>query len=362
MYENDKSVILVVDDDPENIQILNGILGSLYRIKAATKGKKALRICASENKPDLVLLDVVMPEMDGYEVCRRLKADEQTKTIPVIFITAMNEENSESLGLAMGAVDYIAKPINPFIVLQRVKNHLLIKASADFLKDKNAFLHEEVEKRTREITAIQDVTIQALASLAETRDSDTGYHILRTQHYVRVLAEHLKGHPRFHEYLKGDTVNLLYKSAPLHDIGKVGIPDQILLKPGQFVSNEYEVMKKHTTLGYEALLNAEESLGVHMEFLSLAKEITLTHHEKWDGTGYPQGLSGEDIPISARLMALADVYDALRSRRVYKEGMSHDEAVETIKEGSGTHFDPDIVEAFLEIKEKFLKIAEQYSN
>jgi putative two-component system response regulator len=259
-------------------------------------------------------------------------------------------------------VDYITKPISPPTVLARVRTQLQNKAHADFLRDQNAWLEAEVGRRTREITAIQDVTILAMASLAETRDSDTGNHIRRTQLYVRALAEKLKSHPRFGYYLSDAMVEVLYKSAPLHDIGKVGVPDRILLKPGKLTAEEFEVMKTHTTLGRDAIEQAERQLGTPVEFLKLAKEIALSHQEKWDGSGYPEGLAGEDIPISARLMAIADVYDALISRRVYKDGLSHERAVQIIRDGRGVHFDPDMVDAFLELADDFRAIATRFGD
>ncbi len=231
----------------------------------------------------------------------------------------------------------------------------------DFLNDKNSFLENEVKKRTAEINAIQDVTIHAMASLAETRDNDTGNHIRRTQHYLKVLAEKMRFHPRFTDFLNDNhIIDALFKSAPLHDIGKIGIPDRILLKPGRFEPSEFEIMKKHPELGRNAILHAERELGIEVPFLKYAKEIAYAHQEKWDGSGYPLGISGDDIPISARLMAVADVYDALISRRVYKEGMPHEEAVQIIIEGRGTHFDPDIVDAFLMLQDDFKRIAEKY--
>jgi len=246
--------------------------------------------------------------------------------------------------------------------MARVHTQLQMKAAADFLRDQNAYLEQEVAKRTREVMAIQDVTILAMASLAETRDSDTGNHIRRTQHYVKVLAKHLQDHPRFCHYLTDRNIELLFKSAPLHDIGKVGIPDRILLKPGAFEPHEFEIMKTHTTLGRDAIEHAERALGTEVEFLSTAKEIALSHQEKWDGSGYPQGIGGDDIPISARLMAVADVYDALISRRVYKAGMPHEKAVQIIAEGRGKHFDPDMVDAFLAVQDDFLAIALRYAD
>ena len=358
-----KAIILVVDDTPDNLTLMSGLLKDNYLVKVANSGARALKIAQSETPPDLILLDIMMPEMDGYEVCRRLKADNKTRDIPIIFLTAKTEVVDETLGFELGASDYITKPISPPIVLARVETHLAIKRVQDFLKDKNTFLNSEINKRTAEIMAIQDVTINAMASLAETRDNETGNHIRRTQRYVKVLAEKLRFNPRFAHFLNDDkTIELLYKSAPLHDIGKVGIPDRILLKPGRFEPEEFEIMKTHTTLGRDAILQAEKDLGVEMPFLKYAKEIAYSHQEKWDGSGYPEGLSGDDIPISARLMAVADVYDALISRRVYKAPMPHEKAVEIIKDGKGSHFDPDMADAFLELQDEFKKIAAAYAD
>ena len=357
-----KPTILVVDDTTDNLMLMNALLKDLYRIKVANNGQKALQIVASADKPDLILLDIMMPDLDGFEVCRRLKADPALATIPVIFLTAKVAVEDEELGFSLGAVDFISKPISPPVLLARVKTQLALKSHVDFLRDNNAFLQAEVEKRTQDVLAIQDVTILAMASLAETRDSDTGNHIRRTQYYVKELAQQLRHHPKYAAILDDDMIKLLYKSAPLHDIGKVGIPDSILLKPGRFVGNEFEIMKTHTTLGWNAIEYAEKALGAPVAFLRLAKEIALYHQEKWDGSGYPEGLAGEAIPLSARLMALADVYDALISRRVYKEGMPHEKARVIILEGRGSHFDPDIVDAYLAVEEQFVEIALRYAD
>jgi putative two-component system response regulator len=354
--------ILAVDDAPVNLSLITGLLKSHYRVKVANSGEKALRIVHSDLPPDLVLLDVMMPDLDGIEVCRRLKNDPRTRHIPVIFLTAMAKSDDERLGLEAGAVDYITKPISPPILLARVKTHLQLKAGQDFLKDKNAYLESEVIRRTREVQAIQDVTILTMASLAETRDNETGNHIRRTQHYVKALANKLRDHPRFAGYFTDHVIDLLFKSAPLHDIGKVGIPDKILLKPGKLTPEEFEIMKTHTTLGRDAIEQAERQLGTPVEFLKLAKEIAYSHQEKWDGSGYPEGLSGDAIPVSARLMAVADVYDALISRRVYKAAFTHERAVELISEGRGKHFDPDITDAFMEMREEFRMIAKKFGD
>ena len=357
-----KKTILVVDDTPDNLSLMGGLLKDKYRVKFANSGEKALAAVQRGSPPDLILLDIMMPGMSGHEVCQRLKADPATNSIPIIFLTAMAEPEDEKTGLDMGAADYITKPISPAIVLARVKTQLENKEAADFLRDQAQFLRTEVEKQTRQITAIQDVTILAMASLAETRDSDTGNHIRRTQFYVLELAQRLKDHPRFSAFLTPENIEVLFKTAPLHDIGKVGIPDRILLKPGRFEPEEFEIMKTHTTLGRDAIEHAEGSLGMEVEFLKMAKEIAYSHQEKWDGSGYPEALSGDEIPISARLMAVADVYDALISRRVYKAGMPHAKAVLIINEGSGTHFDPDVVDAFNDSVEAFREIAQRYAD
>ena len=360
--EHDNPMILIIDDTTDNLWLMQELLREHYVLATANHGERGLEIARTPPHPSLILLDVMMPDMDGYEVCARLKNESSTRDIPIIFLTARNEVHDIEHGFSLGAVDYISKPITPPILLARVRTHLALKRTADFFRDKNAFLEREVGLRTREVNAIQDVTILAMASLAETRDADTGNHIRRTQHYVRALAWQLSSHPRFRDYLSVGNINLLYKSAPLHDIGKVGIPDRILLKPGRLTPEEFEIMKTHTTLGRDAIVHAEQTYGIALAFLTMAKEITYSHQEKWDGTGYPEGLVGEKIPVSARLMALADVYDALISRRVYKEPMPHDEAVRLIALSSGKHFDPDIVEAFLEIAPNFDAIAQTYAD
>jgi putative two-component system response regulator len=358
----ERATILLVDDTPDNLALMSGLLKDRYKVKVATSGERALRIAASVPAPNLILLDIMMPVMDGYEVCRRLKNDPLTMHIPVIFLTARDELSAQEQGLALGAVDYITKPVSSPIVMARVKTHLALQAADGFLRDQNEFLEREVARRTQEVTAIQDVTILAMASMAETRDSETGSHIRRTQFYVKALADRLRLHPRFAWYLTDFNIGLLFKSAPLHDIGKVGIPDSILLKPGRLEPQEFEIMKTHTTRGHDAIAHAETTLGTSDEFLSCAKSIALSHQEKWDGSGYPQGLAGDAIPIAARLMAVADVYDALISRRVYKEAMSHESAVGIIVEGWGTHFDGDMVDAFVDIQKELQAITLRFSD
>ena len=354
--------VLVVDDTPDNLVLVSELLGEHYRVKVANSGARALKAAQTDPVPDLVLLDIMMPEMDGYEVCRQLKAAAATRDIPIIFLTARADRDDERLGLELGAVDYITKPMSPPIVLARVQTHQALKATADFLRDKSAYLEREVALRTLEVQALQDVTIMAMASLAETRDDETGNHIRRTQLYVKALAERLRAHPRFEAVLNTQMIELIYKSAPLHDIGKIGIPDHILLKPGKLTDNEFEVVKEHTLLGRKAIEGAERRLGMRVRFLNVAKDMACCHHERWDGTGYPLCLAGDAIPVPGRLMALADVYDAIISQRIYKSASTHEQACSAIVKGRGTQFDPDVVDAFIDIAEEFRDIALKYPD
>lgn len=356
------ATVLVVDDQPENLRVVTTLLKDEYRVRVATSGQQALELASQVPQPHLILLDVMMPGMDGYDVCSRLRSEAATVNIPIIFLTAVAETSEEERGFAMGAVDYITKPISPPILRARVRTHLALTRARDVLRDENSYLEAEVEKRTRQVELIKDVTIIAMASLAETRSNETGHHLMRTQRYVRALARQLRNRPRFAGFLNDDYIDLIYKSAPLHDIGKVGIPDQILLKPGILTNEEFDVMKTHTRLGLEAIRRAEKCLEGEERFLDVASEIALFHHERWDGSGYPEGLSGDAIPLSARMMAIGDVYDALISERVYKSALNHEEAVAIIENGKGTQFDPDMVAAFLEVAEEFRSITMEFSG
>ena len=353
----DQRTVLVVDDTAENIDVLVGTLKNRYRIKAALSGEKALEIARGDEPPDIILLDIMMPGMDGYQVADALKKDPKTMNIPIIFVTAMDEMENEKKGFETGAVDYILKPVSPPIVRARVNTHLELKMHRDHLE-------EMVNQRTKELELTREVTISSLASLAETRDNETGGHIRRTQFYVKALAKTLQSNPAFSPMLDDTTVDLLYKSAPLHDVGKVGVPDAILLKPDKLNDEEFEIMKKHTELGRDTILRAEEGMGnEHVSgFLRFAREIAYSHHEKWDGSGYPLGLKGREIPLPGRIMAVADVYDALISKRVYKPPFSHAKARGIILEGSGIQFDPDIIAAFLEQEENFRQIALEFAD
>jgi putative two-component system response regulator len=355
-------LVLIVDDAPEILATLVELLRPYYRTRVANSGDKALLYARTQERPNLILLDVLMPSPDGYEVCRRLKENPATASIPVIFLTGRAEVEDEKTGFDLGAVDFVTKPIQPPSLLARIRTHLALERATRALREHSEHLEAEVARRTAEVAAIQDVTIVALASLAETRDNETGNHIRRTQCYVRALANELKSHPKFSEFLTPETIERLYKSAPLHDIGKVGVPDHILLKPGKLTPEEFTQMKLHAAHGRDAIARAEEAVGHATDFLRFAKEIAYCHHEKWDGSGYPQGLAGEAIPLSARLMAVADVYDALISKRVYKPAFTHDHAVGIIREGRGAHFDPTVIDAFVAICDEFEQIAKQYAD
>ena len=358
----DKKKILIVDDEPVNLAVLIEILKPQYSVRVANSGYRALDIVNSQPRPELILLDVVMPGIDGYEVLSRIKSTPETADIPVIFVTAKNATTDEKIGFALGAVDYITKPVSPDILLGRVKSHLMIKNARDFLSDKNEFLESEISRRLRENQVVQDISIRALAHLAETRDNESGHHILRTQGYVRILAEQLQHNPRFKNIIDNHYIDLVSKSAPLHDIGKVGIPDSILLKPGKLTPEERKIMETHTTLGVQAIEASERDVEQNVDFLVLAKEIVQFHHERWDGKGYPKGLRGEEIPVSARLMALADVFDALISKRVYKEEFSLEQAKKIILNGRGTQFDPDVTDAFETCYDQFVSMARKFKE
>jgi PAS domain S-box-containing protein len=357
-----RPTVLIVDDSPENLIVLCELLQPLYRVQSAASGESALRFANTQPRPALILLDVMMPDVDGYEVFKRLHEMEGTRQIPVIFLTAMDSAQAQLRGFEIGAADYITKPFLPAVVLARVHMQLELKHARERLHDQNDKLEEEVTRRIAENELTQEVSIRALARLAETRDPETGDHILRTQAYVQVIANGLRGAPHFAAVLSDRYIRLLVRSAPLHDIGKVGIPDAILLKPTPLSPEEWTVMKTHAWLGSQAISLAEHDAADSVEFLTLAKEIAHWHHEKWDGSGYPDALAGESIPLSARIMAVADVFDALITPRVYKAPMTYLEAREIIKAGSGRHFDPDLVDVFLAQFQIICDIADRHRD
>lgn len=355
-----RATVLIVDDDTGNLGVLGRVLQPYHDVLAAPSGERALQIAAGVPKPDLILLDVLMPGMGGYEVLAGLRGNPLTRDVPVIFVTGLDSTEDEERGLELGAVDYIAKPYRPRIVLARVNAQLELKQARDWLRDQNVFLEAEVKHRMHDVLLTQDITIKALAELAETRDPETGNHIRRTQEYLRILAVRLQEHPRFSAFLNDKIVGLMAKSAPLHDIGKVGIPDHILLKPEKLTPAEFAVMKTHALLGASAIERAVRDADRRVDFLDLARQIAHFHHERWDGRGYPEGRMRDATPIPARLMALADVFDALISRRVYKPAMPVDQARDIIAGESGGHFDPDVVDAFLSCFDDFVAIAQRF--
>ncbi len=297
-----KHKVLIVDDVAENIHFLMNILKDDYSIIAATNGEKALELAHREPQPDIILLDIMMPDMDGYGVCIALKDDEVTAGIPVIFVTALGEIADETKGLQLGAVDYLTKPVIPELVKSRVFNQLELKRYRDHLE-------ELVDQRTLQLKKSKEATIEAMGIVAEGRDPETGGHIQRTKEYVRILSEALSRREKYEAILTEEYIELIYHSAPLHDIGKVAISDNILLKPGRLTKEEFDQMKEHAAIGEATIKDAQGRLG-EVQMLDVAREIAGGHHEKWDGSGYPRGLQGEQIPLSARIMALADVYDA----------------------------------------------------
>ena len=349
--------VLIVDDNPDNLTVLGELLRDRYKVRAANSGERALQLALQEPLPDIVLLDVMMPDMSGYEVLHHLHSSPVTRHIPVIFVTAMNGTSDEETAFELGAVDYLTKPLRPGVMLARVQAHLELKATRDTLDQERTTLQAEIAGRTHENRVFQDISIRALARLAETRDNETGHHLLRTQAFVHELARRARAHPRFAAELDDAAIELIAKSAPLHDIGKVGIPDRVLLKPGRLDAEEWALMKTHSRLGADSIARAVADTHEPVAFLRHAMDIALHHHERWDGSGYPDGLAGEAIPLAARLMAVADVFDALVSPRVYKTAMSFEQARETMAAQRGLHFDPDLLDTFLAGYETFCDIA-----
>lgn len=347
MLEIKNSKILIVDDTKVNIDILVAALKNDYRISVASDGASALEQ-ASANPPDLVLLDIMMPDLDGYEVCSKLKSDPKTVSVPVIFITALDQVQDKSKGFSLGAVDYITKPFHIVELKARVRTHLALKHAMEHLANQNHTLDIRVRERTRELQETQLEIIYRLSRAAEFRDNETGMHIKRISHMSRALASALDSDE--------ETMDLIFHASPMHDIGKIGIPDRVLLKPGRLDPDEWEIMKTHTTIGADILS------GHHSLLLKIGQLIALTHHEKWDGSGYPQGLSEYAIPLAGRIVSVCDVFDALTSVRPYKDAWPLDQAIDWIKTGGGHAFDPKIVDAFLSILPGILQIKEQYGD
>ncbi len=353
--------ILVVDDSPDNLHLLMRMLSVYaYKVRPVPNGELALQ-AAGRNPPDLILLDINMPEMDGFEVCRRLKADLTLRDIPVIFLSALTDTQDKVKALALGGVDYMAKPIQFEELHARMQTHLQLRDLRRQLENHNQRLQELVQQQVKEISDGQLATIFALAKLAESRDDDTGKHLERTRAFCRMMAVRLAEHADYQDYITAVYVDQLYWASPLHDIGKVGIPDAVLLKPGKLTPDEFALMKQHTVIGARTLAAVRANYPRHA-ILNMGIAIARAHHEKWDGSGYPDGLQGGAIPLSARIMALADVYDALRSKRCYKEAFSHEQSLAIIVGSRGTHFDPAMVDAFLAIEGEFATIRREMDD
>jgi putative two-component system response regulator len=338
---NTKEKILIVDDTPVNIRVLVEALKNDYKLSIATNGKVALNYAMADQPPDLVLLDIMMPEIDGYEVCKRLKAQEKTRDIPIIFITAMSEERNETQGLELGAVDYIVKPINSKIVQARVRTHLELKKHRDHLS-------ELVQEKTAELLEAKLDLINRLARAAEYRDNETGMHVIRMSHYTSILAKAAG--------LNEVECEKIFHAASMHDVGKIGIPDKILLKPARLTEGEFAHMKSHTIIGGRLLE------GGNSDLLRIAHDIAMTHHEKWNGKGYPRGLAGEDIPIEGRISAVCDVFDALTSERPYKKEWPVQEAIDELISQKDEHFDSRLVDLFLDNMDEILVVKKRFAD
>lgn len=360
--------VMVVDDLEENIYLLERLLRPKgYEVISASSGRRALEVIAS-TPPDILLLDLVMPDISGIEICKRLKDDPKTRHIPIVIVTGVAEREYYVEALEAGADDYLTKPLDSVLLHARIRNCLRAKNLQDSLLEyqhalegHNATLEVRVQQRTEQVAKTQSVTVFSLSKLAESRDPETGEHLERMRRYVRVVAEEMSTNPEFSGEITDKFIEELYTSSPLHDIGKVGIPDRILLKPGKLSPLEFDIMKTHTTLGGETLRAADSEAGEH-SFLRMACDIAFCHHEKWDGSGYPNGLKGRDIPLVGRIVALGDVYDALRSKRPYKDPFTHEKARDIILEGREKHFDPQVLDAFLARERAFVEIAESYQD
>jgi putative two-component system response regulator len=347
--------ILIVDDTLANIQVLSGMLKQQgYKVRPVLDGKAALK-AAETHAPDLILLDITMPEMNGYEVCEKLKQDPKLKQIPVIFISALTEPLDKVKAFTVGGVDYITKPFQLEEVRVRVENHLHLASLQQQIENYNRYLEEKVIEQVNEISDSQMATILALAKLAEFRDEDTGRHIERIQYFCRLLVTNMADTPLYRGRISPIYIDNITHASPLHDIGKVGIPDNILLKPGKLTPAEFDIMKTHTLIGFD-LLSVIKDRYTKNSFINVGIEISRSHHEKWDGSGYPDGLKGIDIPLSARILAVADVYDALRSKRPYKTGFDHSTSCKIIMEGRGIHFDPDVIDTFAGLEADFERV------
>jgi putative two-component system response regulator len=349
--ENEKTLIVLVDDNPANLRIGKNVLSEKYTVATAPSAEKMFSLLEN-NIPAMILLDIDMPEMNGYEVIKILKSKPETKDTPVIFLTAKTESDDELEGLSLGAIDYITKPFQPSLLLKRIEVHLLVEAQRKELQYFNKNLQKMVEEKTQSVLELQNALLKTMAELVECRDDITGGHIERTQRGIKILLEEIEKSGVYREEVKNWDVNLLLQSCQLHDVGKISIADNILKKPGKLTDEEFEEMKKHTVFGKQ-VIEKIETMAKESDFLKYAKIFAASHHEKWDGTGYPRRLKGNEIPLLGRIMAIADVYDALTSVRPYKKAFTHEEAVQIITDSGGTQFDPALVELFIKCSQHF---------
>jgi len=349
--ETQRKTVFVVDDDLTNLTVGNETLSEYYNVFTLNSGPLLLKRL-EKHLPDLILLDVNMPEMSGYEVIRRIKEKKETASIPVIFLTAKNDPESELEGLSLGAIDYIIKPFSPPLLLKRIEVHLLVEFQKQELVDFNKNLLKMVETKTKVVVELQNAVLKTIAELIDRRDNSTGGHIERTQQYMMILLNKLAEQGLYEQESASWDLNLLVHSTQLHDVGKIAIDDSILRMPRELTVDEFNIIKRHTTYGEEIISEIQKNTSEH-EFLNYAKIFAGTHHEKWDGSGYPRGLKGKDIPVLGRVIALADVYDALISDRPYKGRYTHEKAVAIISENRGSHFEPAMVDLFMDVADKF---------
>jgi putative two-component system response regulator len=355
-----KKTIFFVDDNAVNLTMCNDVLSGIYNVFTFNSGTRLLKVL-EKHTPDLILLDIEMPEMDGYETIKFLKGKDETKDIPVIFLTAKSDSDDELKGLSLGAIDYIIKPFSPPLLLKRIEVHLLVGSQKKELIDFNNNLHKMVEAKTKTVVELQNAVLLTFAELIECRDGITGSHLGRTPQYLKILLEAVRNIPLYKKELETWDIVLILQSAQLHDVGKIAIKDSILQKTGKLTEEEYEIIKTHVSFG-ESVIEKIKSNTSEQAFLEQAKILVSTHHERWDGNGYPKGLRGADIPLQGRFMALVDVYDALVSERPYKKAFTHEEAVRIISEGKGTQFDPGLVEVFIKVNNGFKAITEDNKN
>jgi putative two-component system response regulator len=344
--ESARHAIILVDDDKVNLTLGRNMLKTFYKVYPAPSAAKLFEIF-EDILPDLVLLDIEMPDMNGYEAIKKMKADPRFAAIPVIFLTSKDDEDSELEGFTLGAADYVSKPFSAPLLLKRVANQLLIKDYTDNLE-------KMVHSKTKEVVMLQNAVLTTVADLVEFRDKLTGGHIARTQRYLQALTSELFLTGIYADILADWNMDFFLASALLHDVGKIAITDTILNKPSALTAEEFEIMKTHVTVGVDAIEKIMGNTEEHA-FLRHAMFTAGTHHEKWDGTGYPMGLKGDNIPLEGRLMAIADVYDALISVRPYKNALTHEEACRMIENGAGSHFDPVLVDAFRNVEEEFAR-------